>query len=220
MDAMTNETNLMGIMTQVTAAQATIDDVTVTVTEAEMSMDTVEAKIETTDVTIDANEMDLVELQAVIETQMIAKDYFERNDDEEIELSTPNNIVGTFMHCPGEVIEFHLAMADEAGRDMVNGSNLSMTNTVTSVKLLADGDEVAASIVTDDFVRGHQHSLFYKAANDTGSPIAYTIDVAAIVVGGGPTDTFAKILENNLQWGYRTYNQGYILDTNPVRNLC
>ena len=93
------------------------------------------------------------------------------------------------MHCPGETIEFHLAMADEAGRNAPNGNALSSAYTVTSVSLNVDGNEVASSIMTDGEVRGHQHSLFYKAENMTASPLSYEIIVTAVVTGGGVMDT-------------------------------
>ena len=124
------------------------------------------------------------------------------------------------MHCPGETIEFHLALTDEAGRNAPMGSMLSSTNTVTSVSLNVGGNQVASSIMTDGEVRGHQHSLFYKAENTGTMPLEYEIIVTAIVTGGGPTDTVPKILAENFQWGYRTYGMGYMLNTDPAANLC
>lgn len=51
-DAMSNETELMDVMTQVTTAQDTIDAVTATVMAAEMSLVTVENKVIATSATI------------------------------------------------------------------------------------------------------------------------------------------------------------------------
>ena len=71
MDAMSNETELMDVMTQVTGAQDTIDSVTATVIAAETSLMTVENKVIATGTTISENTDALTDLQALVETQMI-----------------------------------------------------------------------------------------------------------------------------------------------------
>lgn len=127
------------------------------------------------------------------------------------------NEVGSFNLCDGETLEFHLAMSDEPGIQM-DGSTFSSDNKVTIVKLVEDSTEVAVSNVTDTIVRGHQHSLFYKYTNDTGGPITYTITVDADI--SDMTATVATIEPGNLQWGYRTYGEGYELENNPTSSVC
>ena len=147
-------------------------------------------------------------------------DYIEINQTD-IELTMANglpDVVGTFTQCPGETMEFHLALADEAG---TNGSTgLSSAYTVTKVSLKADTNEVVSSNVADGVVRGHQHTLFYKFGNNSMAAVVYTIEVEAVVIGGGMMDTRAMIKEQNLQWGYRTYGEGYVLDTMANANPC
>ena len=59
------------------------------------------------------------------------------------------------------------------------------------------------------------HSIFYKATNDTGAPLEYSFVVFANVDTTDPNDGVATIGAKNLQWGYRTYGEGYMLETNP-----
>lgn len=133
-----------------------------------------------------------------------------------LELAT--NDVGSFNLCDGETLEFHLAMSDEPGLQLMDAANFSSDNKVISVKLVEDTTEVAVSNVTDTIVRGHQHSLFYKYTNDTGMPITYTIMVDADI--SDMAASVATIEPGNLQWGYRTYGAGYELETNPTSSVC
>ena len=81
------------------------------------------------------------------------------------------------------------------------------------------GTEVAASAIIDTTVRDSQHRLFFKFDNDSDMPIEYTIVVNADI-GGAMTDTKAVIEPNELQWGYRTWADTYVLDTTPTTNVC
>ena len=130
-------------------------------------------------------------------------------------LDSPTNEVGKFTLCGLETLDFHLAMSDEPG---INGMDFSTDNKVTSISLLEDGNEVATSNVTDTVVRGHQHTIFYKFTNPTSDMIEYTIVVNADI--GDVSATPATIEQTNLQWGYKTYGDGYVLDVNPADSMC
>ena len=67
-------------------------------------------------------------------------------------------------------------------------------------------------------VRGHQHSLFYKFTNDSTDAVDYTINVAANTQDTDATP--ATIQMENLQWGYRTYADGYVLTVDPSESVC
>ena len=91
-------------------------------------------------------------------------------------------------------------------------------NRVLGVELTAGGD-IVASDLSDGSVRESQHRLFYKFDNDTLFPIEYTILV--ISQGGGLVDDTNPYIETgNLQWGYRTFADTYVLDTDPTTNEC
>ena len=94
----------------------------------------------------------------------------------------------------------------------------STDNKVTSVSLFEDGTEVATSNVTDTVVRGHQHTLFYKFTNPGSTSITYTIVVNADI--GDTASEPATIEQTNLQWGYKTYGDGYVLNVNPADSMC
>ena len=171
--------------------------------------------------TLIADNTDLLNntLLPALQGQLVGKDYIEINRNRILlDQATSDPPIGAFNVCIGETVEFHLAMSDEPGLDMNDSSIFSTDNKVTGIQLLADGIEVAVSNVTDEVVRGHQHSLFYKNTNDTGMPIAYTIVVNADI--GDAASNPATIEIGNLQWGYRTYEDGYVLGTNPTANVC
>ena len=95
---------------------------------------------------------------------------------------------------------------------------VSTGNRVLSVSLLA-GTEVAASALIDTTVRDSQHRLFYKHDNDTANPITYSIDIITQMTGDvNDSDPYIEI--GNLQWGYRTYADTYVLDTDPSTVVC
>ena len=130
-------------------------------------------------------------------------------------METAANTVGTFTLCGLETLDFHLAMSDEPG---INNMMFSTDNKVTSISLFEDGTEVATSNVTDTVVRGHQHTIFYKFTNPGSSSIEYTIVVNADI--GDVASAPATIEQTNLQWGYKTYGDGYTLNVNPADSMC
>ena len=120
----------------------------------------------------DANTLYLGAPDPTLSTQTITSDYLKVNDDV-IMLSMATVNVDTFILCPGETLEFQLALSDVSGLNMAM-TDVSTGNRVLSVALLANS-EVAASATIDTNVRDSQHRLFYKFDNDDVGSITYTI---------------------------------------------
>ena len=148
---------------------------------------------------------------------MILADYITVNDAE-IPLDSGTVTVGNFNLCEGETLEFHLALTDEAGVMNANPNELSILNELTAVTLLANTIPVAVSstidtdAMNDSAVSGYRHTLFYKVT--CAGPTDFQIDIDAVI--DDSDGTFASVMPGNLQWGYRVYGEGYVLDNDAM----
>ena len=130
-----------------------------------------------------------MDLEPLVAAQQIVADYVETNATD-IVLDAETVLVGEFNVCPGETLEFQLALSTLSGLNMAMDA-LGSENRVTSVQLL-ENSEVAASALIDTSVRDSQHRLFYKLKNETPMVIEFDIQVTSVVTGT-MTDTFAMI---------------------------
>ena len=152
---------------------------------------------------------------------MILADYIEVNEDE-IPLDSETVTVGNFNLCTGETLEFHLALTDEAGTLNDDPMTPSMMNELTAVTLSANSSVVAISStidmtsMADGAVSGYRHTLFYKVT--CAGPTDFQIDINAVI--DDSDGTFASVKPGNLQWGYRVYGEGYVLNNDAADSEC
>jgi hypothetical protein len=126
-----------------------------------MEMDDVEMMVRMTGLQITMNEEALSDLQMETASQTITSDEtFVNNAD--IVVMALDTELGTFDLCPGETLEFHLALSDVAGLDTSMAVELG-DNEVLKLYLTENGNTVAESdvrfedpdIMTDEPVNGN-----------------------------------------------------------------
>ena len=118
-----------------------------------------------------------------------------------------NAALSDFCADMNETVEFHLAATTTA----MNGVN---DGDITGFFLLADGVPVAASTHSDALVmmggRSRSHTLFYK--NTLIGDTTFTVAWSNKAITAASAGVSASIDVNNLQWGYKTYEAGYVLE--------
>ena len=170
-----NQSELDGFIDQIEDANADLDTVNGAsglVPSAASELVQVQLRVNETQDVIDDNNDKITELENAVNAQRIVTDFSTQNDSE-IVLSTPSELLGQFCVDDGETLEFHLSASDQAGVALdVNGDPTSMLGTMNQVKAivlkLVGGPTVAESRQDDNTVRGHQHSIFYKVTNNSG----------------------------------------------------
>ena len=205
MMADTQAGTVAGIETNVSDRSDEVDLMTSDNVDFNMTLDAAVMKNEMTEDVIDVTTMQLssedvpLGLEPAIMSQMIVADYLEVNEDIIMLDDGINTLPSTFSLCPGETLDFHLALTNEAGTDANNMSSPSATNEFTAVTLLAGTTPVAISSTFDNVpendgaVASYIHTLFYKFTNDSPTDsIDYSIEILAI--GTTAADGLATIM--------------------------
>lgn len=196
------------------------DDFVNAIDEANMKISVTTDQVNLTTDQINSD-MDPLGLETLVTSQMILADYIEVNEDV-IDLNLGTTTVGTFTLCEGETLEFHLALTDEAGTMNADPMSPSEMNELTAVTLLANlvpvavSNTIAVDDVSDGAVSGYRHTLFYKVT--CAGPTTFTIDIDAVI--DDMDGTFATVMPGNLQWGYRVYDEGYVLNNTAMDSMC
>ena len=159
----------------------------------------------------------LANIKAGLDTQTIKNDYFYANaapivntDTTTMPVAITADTLATdseFCADMNETVEFHLAATTTAMNGIDDGD-------ITGFFLLANNVPVAASTHSDALVmmggRSRSHTLFYK--NTLIGDTTFTVAWSNKAITAASAGVSASIDVNNLQWGYKTYEAGYVLE--------